>query len=55
MRYQLEKIDCPCIGNYTYSCASIYCTLNKKTCDVFDYKGQKMTGTKAFTLSINKF
>jgi len=52
MRYQLEKIDCPCKGNLTYACSAGYCTLNKKTCDVFDYKDQKMTGTKAATASI---
>jgi hypothetical protein len=52
MSYQREKIDCPCIGNHTYSCALGYCTFNKKTCDLFHYINQKISEANIAKLGI---
>ena len=54
MKYHLKKIDYPCIGNHKYSCAAGYCTLNKQTCGVFDYKNQKLAEAKRARLGIKK-
>jgi len=54
MRNQLKKKSCPCIGDHTFACASDYCTSDKHTCDVFDYKNQKISEAYATTIGITK-
>ena len=46
-KHSVQKVVCPCRGEYNYQCENIYCTINDMVCDYL----MKVNSTKRVALN----